>query len=72
MATRPDEESTSQETDFERAGEMRRPSFVSEYMYLLKTTRKWWMFPLIFLLLTFGSFMILSSTGAAPFIYALF
>jgi len=60
------------ETDFARAGSQKRPSFFSEYLYLLKTNRKWWMLPLIAVFLLFGVLMIATSTGAAPFIYTLF
>ena len=58
--------------DFAEHGSGERPSFISEYLYFLKTSRKWWMLPLIVLLLGFGVLMVLSSTGAAPFIYTLF
>lgn len=62
----------SQEAEFARHGRMKRSSFVSEYFYLLKTNKKWWMIPLILMFLAFGALMILTSTGAAPFIYTLF
>ena len=45
---------------------------VADVLYVSKRDRKWWMLPLIILLLAFGALMILSSTGAAPFIYTLF
>ena len=67
-----EEKELTQEEEFARQGAMKRPSFLSEYLYLLRTNRKWWMLPLIFLLLVFGVLMILASTGAAPFIYTLF
>lgn len=60
------------QTDFAQAGRQKRSSFVSEYFYLLKTNRKWWMLPLIVVFLLFGALMIATSTGAAPFIYTLF
>ena len=62
----------SQSEEFTRLGAAKRPSFVSEYFFWLKTNRKWWMLPLILTLLLFGVLMILTSTGAAPFIYTLF
>jgi len=52
--------------------ELERSSFVSEYLYLLRKTGKWWLLPMIALLLGLGALMILSSTAAAPFIYTLF
>jgi hypothetical protein len=38
----------------------------------LKTNKKWWMVPIIAMLLIFGLLILLSSTGVAPFIYTLF
>lgn len=49
-----------------------RSSFFGEYLYFLKHNKKWWMLPLAVILLGFGVLMVLSATGAAPFIYTLF
>ena len=57
---------------FIQQGTVKRPSFLSEYLYLLRTSKKYWMAPLILLLLGFSLIMVLASTGAAPFIYTLF
>lgn len=65
-------EPSSQAEKFTQQSTQARGSFLSEYIYLLKNNRKWWMLPLVFLLLAFGALMILSATGAAPFIYTLF
>lgn len=59
-------------SEFARQASARRSSFLSDYLYLVKTNRKWWMLPLIGLLLGFGVLMVLASTGAAPFIYTMF
>ena len=58
--------------DFARHGGAPRASFFSDYLYFVKTSKKWWLLPLLVLLLGFGVLMVLSSTGAAPFIYTLF
>lgn len=58
--------------DFAEAGSQKRSSFITEYFYLLRTNRKWWMLPLIIVFLLFGALMMVVSTGAAPFIYTLF
>lgn len=71
MNSSPDD-SNAQVDQFISAGQAGRRSFVSDYIYWLKTNKKWWMLPLLLLLLTFGALMILASTGAAPFIYTLF
>lgn len=68
----PTEDAPSQVDQFADQGKQKRSSFVSEFLYLLKTNRKWWMLPLILLLLAFGVLMVLSSSGIAPFIYTVF
>jgi hypothetical protein len=68
----PDNKTTTQANEFARQGTAARSSFLSEYLYLLKNNKKWWMLPLALILLGFGALMVLSSTGAAPFIYTLF
>jgi len=60
------------ESEFARQAITRRSSFLSDYVYLVRTNRKWWMLPLLGLLLGFGVLMVLASTGAAPFIYTMF
>jgi hypothetical protein len=59
-------------SEFARQASAKRSSFLSDYLYLVKSNRKWWMLPLMGLLLGFGLLMVLSSTGAAPFIYTMF
>lgn len=66
------EKPLSPEEEFAREGRTKRTSFWSDYWYLLKNNKKWWMLPLILLLLGYGLLLVLSSTGAAPFIYTLF
>lgn len=58
--------------DFAAHASAKRPTVVSEFLYLLKTNKKWWMLPLLTIMLGFALLMVLSSTGAAPFIYTLF
>jgi hypothetical protein len=54
------------------AGEQQRTGMVSEFMYFLKTSKKWWLLPIIVVLVGFGVLLLLSGTAAAPFIYTLF
>ena len=63
---------SDQEREFEQLGQERRPSFLREYLYVLRTYKKLWMLPIILALLAFGLLMTLSSSGVAPFIYTLF
>jgi hypothetical protein len=67
-----DQQTPTPQNEFARHGAMERASFFSEYIYFLKTNKKWWMLPLLVMLLAFGVLMVMASTGAAPFIYTLF
>ncbi len=68
----PSEGDSTRGGEFARQRGMKRSSLVAEVVHLLRGNRKWWMLPLILLLLVYGGLMILSTTGVVPFIYALF
>jgi hypothetical protein len=58
---------------FEEVAKRRsKPTIVSDLIHYFKHDKKWWMAPLIALLLLFGALMLLSGSAAAPFIYTLF
>lgn len=54
------------------ASEGKQAGTASEFLHFLKTSKKWWLMPIIAILLIFGVLVLLSSTAAAPFIYTLF
>ncbi|MDX1925441.1 MAG: DUF5989 family protein [Pirellulaceae bacterium] len=58
--------------DFEQAGDERPPTLVQEFMQFIVENKKWWMIPILLSFGLIGLLVILSSTGAAPFIYTLF
>ena len=60
------------DNEFLQEASRERSSFLSDYLYLLRTNRKWWMLPLIALLLVLGGLVLFSSTGVAPLICTLF
>ena len=43
-----------------------------EVWYFLRTNKRWWLTPLLLVLLLLGAIIVLGGTGAAPFIYTLF
>lgn len=47
-------------------------SFVKELSLMLIHNKKWWLTPIILVLLLFGALIILGSSTYAPFIYTLF
>jgi hypothetical protein len=60
-------------SEFERsAREQRDYGFFAEFWYFLKFNKKWWLTPIVIIMLLLGVLMLLAGTGAAPFIYTLF
>ncbi|WCJ60658.1 DUF5989 family protein [Fontisphaera persica] len=60
-------------TEFEAAGEEKELSLLGEFLLMLRENKKYWMIPLLILLLGFGLLLVLGSSPAiAPFIYTLF
>jgi hypothetical protein len=58
---------------FEKAAsENRDVGLLGELWGFLKSTRKWWLLPIIMVIVLFGLLIFLSGTGVAPFIYTLF
>jgi len=47
-------------------------SLLSELIDFLKTNKKWWLAPIMMVLLSLGALLLLSGSAAAPFIYTLF
>jgi hypothetical protein len=64
-------ESTGMEALAEKA-ESPSLGLLSQFWAFIKYEKKYWLIPLLLVLLPIGSLVVLSSTAAAPFIYALF
>ena len=63
----------SDENEFEKAArEEADAGFFSELWGFLTTNKKWWLIPILIVLLLFGLLIFLSGTGLAPFIYQFF
>ena len=60
------------EEDFARAVGQARGGFLGEYLEFLRHNKKWWLLPLLAVMVLFGLLLLLSGTAAAPFIYTLF
>jgi hypothetical protein len=62
-----------QPSEFARAaGSAPGGGLVQEFWHFLRQNKKWWLLPILLILIPLGLFMLLSSTAAAPFIYTLF
>lgn len=60
------------ETDKDRLDELANQSstgIVGEFIYFLKTNKRWWLTPIVLVLLLVGVLIVLSGTAAAPFLY---
>lgn len=62
----------SEEKNFEQLSKEKRPSLISEFWEFLKHNKKWWLIPIILILLGLGILVLMSSSALAPFIYPLF
>jgi Family of unknown function (DUF5989) len=48
-------------------------SFLSEFWMFLRVRKKFWLLPILMVMMIFGSLLVLSNGSAiAPFIYAIF
>ena len=61
------------QSEFEKAAaEQPRAGLLRELWGFLAENKKWWLLPILIVLLLFGMLVVLSGTGLAPFIYTLF
>jgi hypothetical protein len=63
----------SEKNDFEQMAQNRQEtSFLGELWTLIREKKKFWLVPIILVLLLLGVLVLLSGTAVAPFIYTLF
>lgn len=61
------------QSEFEKtAQEQPEAGFFSELWGFLRENKKWWLLPILVVMLLFGLLVLLTNTGLAPFIYTLF
>ncbi len=66
-----DEEQKASSDEFRAEQHSRRPSLLREFLDFLKQNKKWWLLPIVLVLLTLG-FLLVTLGNAGPFLYALF
>jgi len=59
-------------SEFRKAAEEAPRGIVREFADFLLHNKKWWLLPIVVILLGFGLLIVLGGTAAAPFIYTLF
>jgi hypothetical protein len=65
--------SAKPDTPFEHAARTAAGGGVARELWLfVRHNKKWWLIPILGLLALFALIVLLSGTGAAPFIYTLF
>jgi hypothetical protein len=57
--------------DFAQQAEQRPPGIIAEFWDFLIHNKKWWITPIIVILLLMGALILLSGSPVAPFIYTL-
>jgi len=62
----------NEKNDFEKAGDNQPLSLVQEFTHFIIDNKKWWLIPILLSFPLIGVLILLSSTGATPFIYTLF
>ena len=65
-------EQNSASEDFAHEANQPESSILTEFMEFLHTNKKWWLTPIILMLMFVAALILLSGTVAAPFIYTLF
>lgn len=61
-----------QQSEFERQATNQSTGVAREFIDFLRTNKKWWLLPIVFVLLAVGLLIMLGGTVVAPFIYTLF
>ena len=59
-------------SDFQQLAEMKQVGVVREFWSFLRYNKKWWLAPIVIILLIVGGLALLSGTATSPFIYTLF
>jgi hypothetical protein len=58
--------------DFLREARRARPGILRELWQLLRDNKKWWLAPIVVMMLLLGLLSLLAGSSVAPFIYTLF
>jgi hypothetical protein len=58
--------------DFYEQVKLASPGLIGEFWDFLRHNKKWWLTPIVLVLLLVGALVLLAGSSAAPFIYTLF
>ena len=65
-------EKEHKQNELARLAKHKRTSLLAEFWLFLKYNKKWWLLPILIVLLLLGLLVLLGGTAIAPFIYPLF
>ena len=65
-------DNTPQKDEFLKASEAQDSNLIVEFIGFMKENKKWWLAPILIVLLALGTLAMLGGSGVAPFIYSLF
>lgn len=63
------------ETEVEKVKKLvheKRVGLLTEFWFFVMHNKKWWLIPILVVILALGALVFLTGSGAAPFIYTLF
>jgi hypothetical protein len=63
---------TPQKNAFSKEAERKQKSPMAEFFSFVLHNKKWWLTPIILVLIAVGFLAVLGGSGVAPFIYSLF
>ncbi|MEQ8785284.1 MAG: DUF5989 family protein [Pirellulaceae bacterium] len=71
-AESPSNSNSSSDAEFEQLAEQASPGILREFFDFLRYNKKWWMAPIVIVLLLAGLVILLTATPVGPFIYTFF
>lgn len=63
---------SARKSEFESEAAGKRVGLTTEFMEFLGQNKKWWLLPIIVVILLLGVLVLISGTPVGPFIYTLF
>lgn len=64
--------SPKQDEEFQRLADEPQLSLVTEFAYFLRDNKKWWLTPILLVLILATLLIAFTATGVAPWIYSMF
>ena len=58
--------------EFQAEAQAGRTGLIAEFWDFLKHNKKWWLLPILIVMLLLGVLVVLGGTGLGPFVYTLF